>query len=446
MKHLTILPADSYIVINKTTITDSDRKIISMLYQPIIGYTAVSLYYTLIDDLDKLQLMSEELTHHHLMATMQLKLDDIIIAREKLEGVGLIKTYVKKGNINSFVYLLYSPITANEFFNHPVLNVVLYNNLGKKEYEKILNYYKVPRINLKDYEEITCSFDDAFTSISGNILEMPDDIVKRDSNNLQITKGIDFNMLISSIPSSTINEKCFNKETKELINALSFTYNLSTLDMQGLVKNSINEKGMVDKTELRKNCRDYYKFDNNGKLPTLIYNKQPDYLKKPNGDNSKWAKMVYTFENLNPYQFLKAKYKNGEPTERDLRLIESLLVDQKLNSGVVNVLIAYVLKINNEKLSKSYVETIAGQWKRLNIETVEEAMRITEKEHKKMKKMFEDKKKPTTVTTVKKQSLPEKEVPAWFSQNLENKELTETEQQEMDKTLEEMNKVLSELI
>ena len=50
-----------------------------MLYQPIIGYTAVSLYYTLLDDLDKLQLMSEELTHHHLMATMQLKLDDIVV-------------------------------------------------------------------------------------------------------------------------------------------------------------------------------------------------------------------------------------------------------------------------------------------------------------------------------------------------------------------------------
>ena len=60
MKNLTILPADSYIVINKTTITDADRKLISMLYQPIIGYTAVSLYNTLIDDLDKLELMSEE--------------------------------------------------------------------------------------------------------------------------------------------------------------------------------------------------------------------------------------------------------------------------------------------------------------------------------------------------------------------------------------------------
>ena len=439
MKNLTILPADSYIVINKTTLIESDRKIISMLYQPIIGYTAVSLYLTLLDDLDKLELMSEELTHHHLMATMQLKLDDIIIAREKLEGVGLIKTYVKKGNINSYVYLIYSPITANEFFNHPILNVVLYNNLGKKEYEKLLNYYKVPRINLKDYEEVTCSFDDAFTTISGNILEMPDDIIKRDSNNIQITKGIDFNLLISSIPSSTINEKCFNKETKDLINALSFTYNLSTLDMQGIVKNAINEKGLIDKTTLRKNCRDYYKFDNNGKLPTLIYNKQPDYLKKPTGDNSKWAKMVYTFENLNPYQFLKAKYKNAEPTERDLRLIESLLVDQKLNSGVVNVLIAYILKINNEKLNKSYVETIAGQWKRLNIETVEEAMRYTEKEHKKIKNLIEKKKTTQDSPQQKKPKQEEKEVPAWFTKNLENVAPTATEE-------EEMNQILSQLV
>lgn len=42
---------------------------------------------------------------------------------------------------------------------------------------------------------------------------------------------------------------------KELINALSFTYNLNTLDMQGLVRNSLNEKGLIDKTILRKSCR-----------------------------------------------------------------------------------------------------------------------------------------------------------------------------------------------
>ena len=95
MKNLSILPADTYTVINKTIITDKDKKIITMLYQPIIGYSAVALYNTLIDDLDKQEVMSEDLTHHHLMSTMQLRLEDIIIAREKLEGIGLLKTYVK---------------------------------------------------------------------------------------------------------------------------------------------------------------------------------------------------------------------------------------------------------------------------------------------------------------------------------------------------------------
>ena len=433
MKNRTILPADTYIVINKTVLNDSDKKLISMLYQPIIGYTAVSLYFTLLDDLDKLEVMSGDLTHHHLMATMQLRLEDIVIAREKLEACGLLKTYYKTGNVNQYVYLIYSPLSAHEFLTHPILNVVLFNNLGKKEYERIVNYYKIPRINLKDYEDITSSFDEVFTSVRGNSFEVNQDITKRDTNNILLNKGIDFNLLISSIPSSMVHEKCFSKETREFINALSFTYQLDTLAMQGLVRDALNEKGMIDKNLLRKSCREYYQFEHNGDLPTLIYNKQPDYLKKPAGDHSKWAKMVYAFENLTPYQFLKAKYKGAEPTDRDKRLIENLLVDQKLNPGVVNVLIAYVLKINHEQLKKSYVEAIAGQWKRLNIETVEDAMKIAEKEHKKVKKAFEK-------NTTSKKSSPKKEasLPAWFDKELENEKTTEEEVAELNKILEEL--------
>ena len=104
MNNITILPADTYTVVNKTIITEKDKKVISMLYQPIIGFSAVSLYFTLIDDLDKIEVMSEELTHHHLMNTMQLKLDDIVKARERLEAIGLLKTYYKKDSINSYVY------------------------------------------------------------------------------------------------------------------------------------------------------------------------------------------------------------------------------------------------------------------------------------------------------------------------------------------------------
>ena len=431
MKNITVLPADTYTVINKTMLNDKDKKILSMLYQPIIGNTAVSLYYTLLDDLDKQEVMSDDFTHYHLICTMQLKLEDIVVAREKLEAVGLLKSYFKKDRIQQYVYLLYSPILPAEFFNHPILNVVLFNNLGKKEYEKVLSYFKVPRVSLKDFQEVTASFDEVFTSTLGTIREAENDVRDRDSNDLVFHNKIDFNMIIEGIPESQRHERCFSEDVKELIQQLAFIYQLDTYAMLGLIRNSLNEKGFIDKTLLRKSCREYYQFDHAGNLPTLIYNKQPDFLKKPEGDSSKWAKMVYTFENITPYQLLKAKYKGAEPTDRDKRLIESLLIDQKLAPGVVNVLISYVLKVNHEQLKKSYVETIAGQWKRLNIETVEDAMRYTEKEHKKLHKLVNDKK--DNKTTNKTEILP-----AWFNQEQSVVETTDEDIEVMDNILKEL--------
>lgn len=424
----TILPADIYMVVNKTVITSTDRKIITMLYQPIIGHVATSLYFTLCDDLDKREVMSEELTHYHLMMTMQLKLESIVIAREKLEAIGLLKTFFKKENVNTYVYQLYSPLSAAEFLNHPILNVVLYNNLGKKEYQKVVSYFKIPRINLKDYQEITKQFDEVFTPVPGNSITENDDIADTNKNRPTLMHQIDFNLLISSIPESMISPNCFNNDVKELINNLSYAYGIDDLTMQGIVRDSLNERGLIDKNELRKNARNYYQFEQGGRLPTLIYTIQPEYLRSPTGDVSNWAKMVYTFETVTPYDYLKSKYKNGEPSARDLRLIESLLTDMKLKPGVVNVLIAYVLKINNQKLSKNYVETIAGQWKRLNIETVEDAMRLSEKEHKRMKKKLEANKKTKPVETKQKEA----PVPDWFNKELDTVGISSEEQKELD--------------
>lgn len=432
---LSVLPADTYMVVNKTIINESDRKLVTMLYQPIIGYSAVSMYFTLIDDLLKKNIMSEEQTHHHLMSTMQLKLSDIVIAREKLEAVGLLKTYVKKEHINNYVYVLYSPMQASEFFSHPVLNIVLYNNLGKKEYDKLVNCFKIPRISLKEFEDITKKFNEVFSSISGNVFIENDNIINKSRNEINFSNNVDFDMIISSIPKSMVSEKCFSEEIKELIRSLSFVYNIDSLNMQGLVRNALNERGLIDKTTLRKSCRDFYQFEESGKLPTLIYTKQPDYLKNPRGDTSNWAKQVYTFENITPYDYLRSKYKNGEPTIRELKIIEDLMINFKMKPGVVNVLIAYVLKVNNQKFTKSYVETVASQWSRLNIETVEDAMRTAEKEHKKIKKLTERKSSSKTSSSNKK--VKEESVPSWFDKDLETEELSKEEQEELDNLLKE---------
>lgn len=432
MREINILPADTFIVVNRTILSENDRKIISMLYQPIIGSIATSLYYTLWADLDKTELLSAEYTHHHLMTSLRIKLDSIIVARKKLEATGLLKTFAKKGDTNSFVYEIFSPIKASEFFNHPILNIVLYNNVGKKEYEKLLEYFKVPRINLSGYEELTSSFDEVFESVPLSSYDnLNEDLRINKTGVIKLDHSFDFDLLISSIPSGVITNKTFSKEVKELINNLSYVYDLDAIDMKSSILNSIKENGLIDKTMLRKNVRNYYKYENENKLPSLIYKSQPEYLKNPVGAEDKRAKMIYVFENTTPYNFLKGRSNGAKPSARDLSLLESLLNDFKLNPGVVNVLIDYVLKINNKRLTRAFLETIASQWKRLNIETVEEAMKAAEKEHKRMKK---ENNQVFTKNATNKEALPD-----WFNQNIKKEKLSDEDEKSLKDMLKEFS-------
>ena len=432
MQDFKLEPADKYFIYNKGIITSEKIRILTNLYQPIIGYTAISLYLTFYNDLNNKSQESLEYTHHHLMTNMQLKLDSIIDARRKLEGIGLLKTYLKRGEIDNYVYILYSPLSSYEFFNHPILNIVLYNNIGAVEYEKLQTFYKVPRISLKDYEDITEEFQDVFTSsVNTNLLFDNSDIQKDSWLEIQMKSNLDIDLLISSIPKRLVSDKCFNEEMKKLILNLAYIYKIDNMNMQGLVRNSLNERGMIDKNELRKSARNFYQFENNGRLPTLIYNKQPDYLKTPLGIDSKLAKIIYMFENTSPYDFLRKSYGNTEPTNRDKKLIENLMLEQKLNPGVVNVLIDYVLKVNNKKLNKDYIETIVGQWKRLKVETVVDAMDVCKKEHKKFKKIVM-KNEAKTINNKDFKDLDN--LPLWFDKKVEKNE----------ESLEELNEVLKD--
>ena len=51
--------------------------------------------------------------------------------------------------------------------------------------------------------------------------------------------------------------------------------------MAEILRNAINEKGFIVAEDLRKYARNYYTYQNNGRLPTLIYRSQPEYLKSP---------------------------------------------------------------------------------------------------------------------------------------------------------------------
>ncbi len=407
MTKVNLLPADTYIVKNCTILDNENRNILLKLYQPIIGSVAINLYLTLWSDLDTSQIISTEYTHHSLMTNTRLKLVDILEAREKLEAIGLLKTYIKRGSINNYIYELYSPLEPTEFLENPILATALQNNIGKREYNKVIKFFSIPKINIDGYEDISASFSETFdvsteVFISDNI----SGIRKVNQVDIIVNEKVDLNSISANIPDEYLNKKSLTKEIKSLIYKLAFIYNLNEEELTELIRNSINEKHTIDKQLLRKNCQNYYTFEHKGKMPSLIYKNQPEYLRRKESDDSKRSKMIYTYETMSPYDFLTGRNKGIKPSKNDLSILETLLIDYELTPGVVNVLIDYVLKINNNKLTKNFILTIASQWKRSNIKTVSDAMELCKKENK-------------TKTEVKKKTIKKETKPEWYGKEVE---------------------------
>ncbi len=421
-----LLPADIYTVINQTILTEVDKKTLISLYEPIIGPIAISLYLTLWSDLDKLELVSRDYNHHHLMTILKDSLENIEKARSALEAVGLVKSYLKKNeNVNEYVYELYSPIAPYEFFNHPVLSILLLNNIGEYEYQMLVNYYKKSNTSLKDYTEITSSMNETFRSVTP--LEAHNEDIRRQNKiGINLNDIIDFDLLETSLPKGLVNARTLTKKNRDLINQLAYVYNIDTLKMADIIRMVIDPAGLINKDKLREVARKNYEYNHNGSLPTLIYHVQPDYLRSPAGDTSNRGKMIYVFENTKPYDFLKSKNKGLNPTNRDLKLLEHLAVDFALQPGVLNVLIDYALRVNDGKLNQKYLETIAANWSRKGIKTVPEAMEYAEKSYRKPLKNAQGNK-----------VLSDVKAPSWMYTEQKSEEMSQEELQELENLFKE---------
>lgn len=422
-----VMPTDTFVVINKTVLTEQRRLLIN-LYQPLIGSTAISLYYTLWTYLDQLELMSCEYTHNTLLNNMMISINEMMDARTKLEAIGLLKSYVKEGNITNFVYELYSPMSAKEFLTNPILNSALYNAIGTIEYDRVVEYFKVPAVNLKNYQDITSKFSETFLWTNSSIRNI--DIYNLKSKAvrpLEIISKIDINTILELIPEEILNHRSITRDTKDYIIKISFIYNYDNEFMVELIRNSLTDKHTIDKNLLRDNASKYYQFENMGKLPSLIYKNQPEYLRSEKNGVSNRVKLINLFETTSPYDFICSKYKTGTPTNSDLKIISYLLLDLDLKPGVVNVLVDYVLKINSNKLNKQFIEVIAAQWKKSNIETVEDAMNLAEEEYKKRSNY----QKTNAVTKSSKVSA----TPNWFNQEINVSEASLEEIKELEAKL-----------
>lgn len=391
-----ILPIDRYTVSADGLLHDYDRKTLTLLYQPLIGATCFSLYMTLWAQLEDNRIWSTPFTHHSLMTILDLNLKAIFDARLKLEGIGLLKTFVHcESEERSFVYQLQPPLTPEQFFLDGMLNVYLFGKIGKNQYIRMKNFFSDEKLTSETpYKEVTKSFEDVFASSSfpyenDRLQHLHDDnkqfIGRKDPKGVEInTFQFNFELLFAGIKETLIPREAFNHKVMEAINKLAFLYGIEPLEMTNIVISSVTIDNEIDIEELRKAARDWYQFENNDRLPTLIDKTQPliHCTNNNNTPKTQEAELIYYLETTSPRQLLKDLSGGAEPSLADLKIVEDVMFQQKLLPGVINVLLQYVMIRTDMKLSKAYIEKIASHWSRKKIQTVKDAMELAKSEHR----------------------------------------------------------------
>ncbi|MGG2095161.1 replication initiation and membrane attachment family protein [Bacillus sp. S13(2024)] len=454
-----LLPIDRYKVSARGLLSNYDRKVLTMLYQPLIGSKAFSLYMTLWGELEQDRLFGRENTHHSIMVTMQMQLPDIYEERMKLEAIGLLNVYMKKEkDIRMFIYELQPPLMPKQFFDDIVLSIFLYNRLSKAKYNQVKQYFLEEEFDFASYENMTRSFNDVFGSFNPGQVEyakeellIPNATVmpsRVQGNAPQLWNDFfDFSLFVEGL-SALVPRKAITEQMRECVMTLAYVYGIDPLSMQNVVLGAVTEHHTIDMERLRKGARDWYQFENGQALPVFSERTQPLHARtmKEKEPTTQEEMLIKQLEEISPRELLKEISGGAEPTKADLQIIEEVMLNQKLTPGVVNVLIYYVMLRSDMKLAKTYVEKIAGHWARKKVGTVSEAMALAKEENRQYQEWAETKKKGRTSKKLVRKEM----VPDWLKEEAEEESKEQSEDRASSKEnpskLEEERKRLEEVL
>ena len=386
-----ILKEKDYLEVSvNSLIADYDRLTLTNLYQPIIGYKAVSLYFTLLSEYDN-QKINPVVSHEILFNRTMMNASEFVDARKNLEAIGLLKTFVSDLNgLKLYQYELYAPKTPKLFFDNTLLYGMLIQSIGETEASKLKTLYTIK--NRPEGKEITASFIEVFSPDFDNPAFMKamenggSDIITRQS--AKLNSGFSYELFFKTLSEiSQIKAEAFSKKDMKEIERLATLYGVSEESAANTVRNNYNP--LADKnhrldfeqiTKIFAEEINYRSLANHGK-------------NKLNGEmtgNTDLARKINLMEQANPKRYLSILQNGSQPSISDLMVVNTISSKFRLPNSVINAIVDYVLAVNDNVLSKPFAEKIAGSVAREGITTAIDAMNYLKKVSSKRKKTTYD--------------------------------------------------------
>lgn len=404
---MVILSESDYLDVKLVSlIADYDVETLSNLYQPIIGYASLAIFFTLVAEA-KNQKITNISSHNQLLNRLQMAPGDFVDARKRLEAVGLLKTYLEtKDNLKIYHYQVYAPKAPFAFFDDALLYGMLIKAVGDTDANRFKMIYHF-NIEEEQGKDISSSFIDVYRPDFNDLaflkaIKGAPAIGRRFAKaNLKFDYDIFFTQLLDC---HRIKKEALNKRDMKEISRLATLNGISEQEAADIVADLYNPfvpvGSRVNYEDLAKKFREQdvegFRIDDS-KKETLLGQTSIS-------SETQLAAKINLLDSCPPKRYLSLLQNGTKPASSDLKIVEYLSGTLHLTSGVINVIIDYVLTKNNNVLSRALCEKIGGSLLREDITTALDAMNYLAKitKLKSMARSKEMVKKADTTTSTEK--------------------------------------------
>ena len=346
MRREIISSKDTYEVNRASIVTDFDRKVLYRLYQPLVGYGAISLYFTLLSELEAdMTTMKTSRPHSVIFDMMNCTNKDFTMFIQLLEGVGLVKTYVKNEDVKAYIYCLYAPKSPKEFFDYDLYASLLKEKLDEKDFDRVKMYFKDNSKTPKTYEEVTVTFNDIYEVADLEVVGGKNNLVDHKSNYPEFE--FNYESFYLKIKEFQIDKRKITTEVKQVVESCAATNKLSAYEMAEIVHMSRDVYGNIDVLKITKQAA-----LRNKTRVSYVETKQ-DY--QYSGD-TRLDDKIDMFNTLDPLKFLSVRKNNQSLFASETRKILDFIRVSGLAAPVVNAIIDYCFDKNNGAITSTELE------------------------------------------------------------------------------------------
>jgi replication initiation and membrane attachment protein len=411
-----------YCVYRNFSLSPLDDKMLSTVYQPMVGAFAIGFYYLLYRHLAADQAGYSSLEQQRrLFHTLDLEPNEkgrkfLIEQASKLEAVGLLQTfrrYISETDEHLYEYELAAPLLPDEFFQNQHLTLLLRDKVGKfmalelrerflsKKPEELpartaddenisVPFYELFRLNTRavDPELERALGDPSPARPAGGVVSGPAD-------------GLHYSDIITRFPRQSANRAyverlCFEKEQMAAINYVVHKYGLTVQDICRLLDEegvfSDNGELRIDALQHKANLTFRQSLKREGerqrylhKVVELNRGGEPEpqaeqpvdqqyYLEIPEQLAGQCDIHQYNLMLRNePYIAVLKRFFPGTVPQTVLDIFERLDLQYKLREEVINVLIHYIVYYNKD-WKKSFIDSIASDMLGKQIDRYEKAV------------------------------------------------------------------------